>query len=927
MLSEEFRAEQNFEPPCFPSEWARSAGEMKTDTKFYVLKIESHQTSVVKEIPEMEEDIVDSEGIVYIFGVDTEGRSIALVVKEFYPYFYMKYVGNEERRDFELCSLKLDLNSRLNKSVKKIEDVEMYNLVGYKEGKDKYVRVYTKNYENGYGMNQLTEEIRDKWLVYETQITVKTRFANATGINPGMWIETNAELTKVSDKLTNSIFEFSINYSDFKFTLTDEPAPNLRILYLTQFLNSERKPITVSALLKDGEKQICKTCFAFGDPVNVENTYVFPSHVYLSEAFAKFVRFVDPDIIISPEPVAESIFRQDLSRRIDRSDSSLYGRVSINILEHLKYHKYCSARNIKDAAHDLLKIDISTIITPLPGQKPPVALTSNIGFREVEALLKISETVNFLQFCIEYSKVMCVSISSGSTPLMMEKLWSKIYDKCNKLGYVVNRTYRSPPKNTNGGLTFTPTAGCYKDFVASLDFESLYPSIMIAKNMCFSTYLNEVSPDTFAVVNINENQFAENDEENIVDTENKPKTEEDFLNEPDTPYCEFVPSETRKGILPLILEELVSERKEVKEAIKNTNDEKLLATLNCKQIALKQGANSVYGFTCREQLGCQEFPCEITHFGRVCLKKAKKEVENLGYETIYGDTDSLFIVFKNRTINEAIQESNDIAAKVTTHFPNPVRLRLDGMFKNLLIYCKKKYLAAIYDINDGHMVGLDTKGQTFVRSNETDFIKETGINIFTTLIVKDDFKGALQVAENAFNDLFRDKVEYRKFIITSTISKEPLLYKSKNVLVEVANKHSQRTGLEKPHQGDMVRYIVFASQKPRDPLYAKADEPVYGLKRGACVDFCLYAGKLIKLLDQMKVIDKDAVEAKMKYLEGINKSNMKQQYAHRTKEPIDELNAKCRECRGGDFNDIECLTLDCEYCLKQAQSKSLKNFF
>lgn len=70
--------------------------------------------------------------------------------------------------------------------------------------------------------------------------------------------------------------------------------------------------------------------------------------------------------------------------------------------------------------------------------------------------------------------------------------------------------------------------------IATLDFASLYPSIMMAHNLCYTSLL----------------QFKK-DAENF-----KP---EDITKTPNGDY--FVKSSVKKGILPIILEELISARK------------------------------------------------------------------------------------------------------------------------------------------------------------------------------------------------------------------------------------------------------------------------------------------------------------------------------------------------------------------------------
>lgn len=59
----------------------------------------------------------------------------------------------------------------------------------------------------------------------------------------------------------------------------------------------------------------------------------------------------------------------------------------------------------------------------------------------------------------------------------------------------------------------------------------------------------------------------------------------------------FIKQEKKKGILPIILEELISARKRAKAELKEAKDPFVKAVLDGRQLALKISANSVYGFT------------------------------------------------------------------------------------------------------------------------------------------------------------------------------------------------------------------------------------------------------------------------------------------------------------------------------------------
>ena len=136
-----------------------------------------------------------------------------------------------------------------------------------------------------------------------------------------------------------------------------------------------------------------------------------------------------------------------------------------------------------------------------------------------------------------------------------------------------------------GATVNDPKKGFYKERpVATLDWASLYPSIMRAHNLCHSTHV--LDPRFF-------------DEDGVVEYQIRG----DFT-------AHFVTSERHKGILPRILEDLGHRRKaaknKVKEYTKLAKDatqspqdrvrfEALAKVFDGQQLALKVSMNSIYG--------------------------------------------------------------------------------------------------------------------------------------------------------------------------------------------------------------------------------------------------------------------------------------------------------------------------------------------
>uniref|UniRef100_A0A6C0ER73 DNA polymerase n=1 Tax=viral metagenome TaxID=1070528 RepID=A0A6C0ER73_9ZZZZ len=197
-----------------------------------------------------------------------------------------------------------------------------------------------------------------------------------------------------------------------------------------------------------------------------------------------------------------------------------------------------------------------------------------------------------------------------------------------------------------GAIVLPPKIGMYLDQpIAVLDFNSLYPSNMIAYNL---------SPDTLVYVKTYDSKGKRNPDE--VDNGEDLKaagytideigydTYDDNKNPTGRTVCGFAQptSDVRTiGVLPLTLDILLKKRKETRKIMESIEDEAQKAVLNGLQLAYKVVANSVYG-----QCGSRTSPIRkmevaacTTAVGRQKIYDAKAIVVNeFGAEVIYGDS-------------------------------------------------------------------------------------------------------------------------------------------------------------------------------------------------------------------------------------------------------------------------------------------------
>lgn len=167
-----------------------------------------------------------------------------------------------------------------------------------------------------------------------------------------------------------------------------------------------------------------------------------------------------------------------------------------------------------------------------------------------------------------------------------------------------------------GAKVLKPNVGYYDDPVCTMDFASLYPSIIIAMNLCYSTL--RLHPKR----QIESMEKQEIEDEGCYEyAQGKPSPEGD----------EFVPESVRKGILPTILVDLLRARKQVKKDMANCeHDPFMKSVLNERQLAIKKCANSVYGFTGAVNNGilpCIQIARSVTAYGRTLLEKTIYYVE------------------------------------------------------------------------------------------------------------------------------------------------------------------------------------------------------------------------------------------------------------------------------------------------------------
>eukprot|EP00033_Pygsuia_biforma_P006271 GCRY01006987.1.p1 GENE.GCRY01006987.1~~GCRY01006987.1.p1 ORF type:complete len:597 (-),score=200.00 GCRY01006987.1:27-1724(-) len=370
-----------------------------------------------------------------------------------------------------------------------------------------------------------------------------------------------------------------------------------------------------------------------------------------------------------------------------------------------------------------------------------------------------------------------------------------------------------------GATVLEPKRGFYDKPITTLDFSSLYPSIMIAHNLCYSTHMTP-------------QQAQEMDPETFVRTP--------------TGAC-FAKATLKQGLLPQILTELLSARKHVKGLLKTEKDPFKKAVLNGRQLALKISANSVYGFTgaTTGKLPCLEISSSVTAYGRQMIDHTKNLVEETysiknGYahnaEVVYGDTDSVMIKFGVDNVEESMALGEKAATFVSDTFVKPIRLEFEKVYFPYLLISKKRY-AGLFWTNPKKWDKLDCKGIETVRRDNCPLVSGVVSRCLDLLLMERDVQGAINHAKTVVADLLQNKIDISQLVVTKSLAKEE--YAAKQPHVELAERMRKRDAGSAPQLGDRVAYVIVQGPKGAR-AYEKSEDPIFVLENNVPIDTQYY---------------------------------------------------------------------------------------
>lgn len=308
------------------------------------------------------------------------------------------------------------------------------------------------------------------------------------------------------------------------------------------------------------------------------------------------------------------------------------------------------------AGQNKVDLDYKTMFKHYQSGDPDLrAIVAEYCSMDCDLPIMICERTGWIGDIVEMSRVTFTSLPDLVTRGQQVKVYSQIGRYAQQWGFAMNHEHIPPPDGYAGATVLEPKKGYYREPIATLDFASLYPSIMQSHNLCFSTY----------ILPHDRNRAARMVARGLLKIEKIQTGAGEHW---------FVHRSIFQGLLPRLLAHLLGARRAVKKIMKKEPDPRKKKLLDSKQKSLKVSCNSVYGFTGvkRGRMPCYPISSSTTSLGRKMIDDTKHAVETKypGADVIYGDSVAPW---------------------------TPVTIRVDGEVQVLLVGEFARQLGAAFD--------------------------------------------------------------------------------------------------------------------------------------------------------------------------------------------------------------------------------------
>lgn len=367
--------------------------------------------------------------------------------------------------------------------------------------------------------------------------------------------------------------------------------------------------------------------------------------------------------------------------------------------------------------------------------------------KDAELSLRILEEIGILRKSMDLAAVSKLPLEDVMTSGSSQLIDSVLIREADRENIAIPLTGAyTRNEQIEGGYVHTISPGLYH-WVCILDFKSMYPSLIIAKNICFTTL--------------------------------------DPNGEIEAPTgTRFMSKDRREGLLPRILERMMAERDLAKESMRLAQDEEEKRYYDGLQSAIKILMNSIYGVFASSfyRFTDKSIGSAITAFARDSVKGIIASLQAEGQTIVYSDTDSVFIQSPVPELQASIDFGNAMAERFSQE---GAMLEFEKLMEPLFSHGKKKRYVGkvVWPKNELLIRGYEVR-RTDAFDLQSDVLRQVFVHILA-----ERYDDALALARETVQQVLDGNVPVENLVISRSV-REFSAYKDpdRQVNVQAARK-------------------------------------------------------------------------------------------------------------------------------------------
>ena len=829
------------------------------------------------------------EPLVQLFGTTAEGQSVTIKVAGFRPYFYARAEeGCLESAKEGLRAMGLE-----------VEEIERFEPIGYQRQPERMLCITTTDPKEVRGLREKVRSHPAIRAVYETDILFKNRFLIDRSLGGMGWVEADVPewtLDQNSGAVPGGRSLPPVGVASIRPVENEANAPLRLMSFDIECLpdhgampKAERSPVILISMAFEPEFQGNKELVLVGKEIDCPrpDTRACRNEYDLLAQFAAIIREYNPDILAGYNsnefdfPYLQErakhlqldfkVGRDGSSwyiRRIaNRSDISITGRVVVDLLPIIRSSFSLKQYTLRNVAAELLQLEKYDVnpqeieaLWAEDGNGEGLRRFISYSRRDALLALRLLLDLRLMDKYIALSRAsgsLLQDIVSGGQSGMVENLLLRRFREASRVvppkpDSDLSEERYEENEELKGGAVLVPEKGLVEDVVI-LDYKSLYPTIMMAHNLCYSTVLLADSPE-----------------------------EGEIITAPSG--GRFVSPDVSPGIMPAVLRELLDQRTETKGLMKKASEEER-RFLDAKQYALKILLNSFYGYSgyARARLYSLALANAVTSFGRENILRTKRIIDEIGsvyiiegqavfkdelvlgaqtgkgfdLNVVYGDTDSVFVRLLPHnqpvTLDDAGLIGKRIAQMVTSSLPQPMELVFEAFARRGIFLAKKRYALWIFEpMGEGWRDRIKVRGMETVRRDWCGLTSGTLKTCLDLVLREGKVDEAVEHIRSVVLrlqnlDLSQDPGILEELTLTRRYTKSTGSYKNKQPHIQLVEKMKERGG-KVPNVGDRVPFVITrgrGGRRNRRLFVDRAEDPAYVLENNIPLDTEYYVEKQI----------------------------------------------------------------------------------